>query len=236
MIARPFHAASTLSSVPGRTRRARAASSLARSSASCASSSVELRGGDPRQHRRGVLEVAGIGHAVRVIEAPARPPGRARRFSCGGRPHVELALLALAVGVERRPQPAVAIGQLALEERDGLHEDLARRASLARHREHRGVDAEQLGLVVQHLLEVRHQPLRVDRVAREPAAEMVVDAALGHAARPLDGTRSRAASPNGNRLGPRQQLVARARRELRRAAEPAVLRIAALGELLARPR
>ena len=54
-----------------------------------------------------------------------------RRAQLRRRPHVELALLALAVGVERRPQPARRIGQLALEERDGLGDHLARRASRA---------------------------------------------------------------------------------------------------------
>ena len=36
------------------------------------------------------------------------------------------------------------------------------------------------GVVVQHLLEVRHEPVRVGAVAREAAAELVVDAAVGH--------------------------------------------------------
>ena len=40
---------------------------------------------------------------------------------------------------------------------------------------------EQLRIVVEHLLEMRHQPALVDRVAREAAAEMIVDAALADA-------------------------------------------------------
>src|SRR3974390_1137727 len=39
---------------------------------------------------------------------------------------------------------------------------------------------EQLRVVVKHLLEMRHQPALVDRVTREAAAEMVVNAALAH--------------------------------------------------------
>ena len=42
------------------------------------------------------------------------------------------------------------------------------------------VDARQQRLVVQHLLEVGHQPLAVDRVAGEPAADVVVHAARRH--------------------------------------------------------
>jgi hypothetical protein len=43
-----------------------------------------------------------------------------------------------------------------------------------------GVGGEQLPLVVEHLLEVRHAPPGVDAVAVEAAAELVVDAAPGH--------------------------------------------------------
>ena len=42
----------------------------------------------------------------------------------------------------------------------------------------------QLRVVVEHLLEVRHQPVRVGAVAREAAAQLVVDAAVGH---PVEG-------------------------------------------------
>ena len=42
------------------------------------------------------------------------------------------------------------------------------------------VDPDQQRLVVEHLLEVRHQPLLVDRVAGEAAADVVVHPAAGH--------------------------------------------------------
>ena len=42
----------------------------------------------------------------------------------------------------------------------------------------------QLRIVVQHLLEVGHQPLRIDRVPRKPAAQVIVDAPGRH---PLTG-------------------------------------------------
>ena len=41
--------------------------------------------------------------------------------------------------------------------------------------------AQQLAVVVQHFLEVRNHPVLIDGVAREAAAELVVDAAFGHA-------------------------------------------------------
>src|SRR5205823_6596512 len=43
------------------------------------------------------------------------------------------------------------------------------------------------GIVVKHLLEMRHEPLRVHRVTMKSAAELIVHAAFGHlAARMLD--------------------------------------------------
>ena len=42
------------------------------------------------------------------------------------------------------------------------------------------VITQQLGIVVGHFLEVRHQPTLVDRVAVEAAGKLVVDAAAGH--------------------------------------------------------
>ena len=44
----------------------------------------------------------------------------------------------------------------------------------------RGVERRELRVVVEHLLEVRHQPLRVRRVAVEPPRELVVEAPAGH--------------------------------------------------------
>jgi hypothetical protein len=47
---------------------------------------------------------------------------------------------------------------------------------------------QELGVVVQHLLEMRDEPSFVDRIARESAAEVVVDAALADVGqRGLDG-------------------------------------------------
>ena len=92
-------------------------------------------------------------------------------------PDVELALLALAVGIERGREPATLGDHLPLQPGDGLLD--ARLVQLAarlpidlRHQ------VDEQGVVVEHLLEVRHQPALVHRVAREAAAQVVVDAAL----------------------------------------------------------
>ena len=43
------------------------------------------------------------------------------------------------------------------------------------------VELRELRLVVEHFLEVRHEPFGIHRVTREPAAQLVVNAAGGHA-------------------------------------------------------
>ena len=43
------------------------------------------------------------------------------------------------------------------------------------------VKLRELRVVVEHLLEMRHEPFGIHRVARKSAAELVVDAAGGHA-------------------------------------------------------
>ena len=101
-------------------------------------------------------------------------------------PDVELALDALAVGVERAGEGAPAGDGL----RGGQHlaqqpgDDLADALlieRLAAFLPDQGQQIEQRGIVVEHLLEMRHQPFGIGGVAGEAAAQMIVDAALAHA-------------------------------------------------------
>ena len=116
-------------------------------------------------------------HVVDLGEQ-ARILGAERRLDLGERPHIELALLALAVGIERRGEAAGVDHHLAQQPGDRLLDALRveRRLGLAPRLGHQ---VDELRVVVQHLLEMRHQPALVDAVAREAAAEMIVDAALG---------------------------------------------------------
>jgi hypothetical protein len=77
-------------------------------------------------------------------------------------------------------------------------------------------------VVVEHLLEVRHEPPLVDRVAVEAAADEVVHAAGGHR---VEGLRRHVRFP-----APEQQLQHRGGRELRCSAEASVLRVEELAE------
>ena len=95
------------------------------------------------------------------------------------------------------------------------------------------VDADQQRLVVEHLLEVGHEPFLVDRVAREATAEMVVDATTGHRVerRRDDDLCVFLWSPL---IGAQHEIEAHRRRKLRRSAEATPHRIERTGELLHR--
>ncbi len=91
------------------------------------------------------------------------------------------------------------------------------------------VERGELGIVVEHLLEVRHQPLSVHRVAMEAAAELVVHAAAGHpgqgVAQHLERARIAGPLPDAQDRLPGHRL-----RELGRLAEPAVALVELAGE------
>ena len=106
-------------------------------------------------------------------------------FDLLGAPDIEPAFLALAVGVERAGEGAAAIGggrgaHLAQQPGHGLADALfvERFAGLLPGERQQ---LEQGRVVVEHLLEMRHQPGGVGGVAREAAAQVIVDAALAHA-------------------------------------------------------
>ena len=74
------------------------------------------------------------------------------------------------------------------------------------------VDARELRVVIQHLLEVRHQPQTVGGIACKAASKLVVDAASGHGVKsaPYDLERSRVTIAQ---VLPEQQLERHGRRE-----------------------
>src|SRR5437879_4115681 len=95
--------------------------------------------------------------------------GRARPemlVDLGLAPDVELALLMLAVGVQAAAETTFGGDHLAGYPVDRLGDALGveRAARLLPDQRHQG---DQLGVVVEHLLEMRDEPARIDRVARE---------------------------------------------------------------------
>ena len=103
----------------------------------------------------------------------------------GGRPGEELALLAFAVRVLRAGKTATVGDHLAQDPVAGLACDGCK-ALFAGVQEGFEVDGNDQGIVVEHLLEVRNQPLGIGAVAVEAAAELVVDSPVRHA---LQGVR-----------------------------------------------
>ena len=215
-MARPFQAATTLSSRAGRSRSSRA--SRSRRWQSNHRSSVlrvlaQLQGGGA------VLERAGVGD--RQQAGRPRPVVGAEHLDQLVRcPDVERALGALGVRVEGGGEAALGCPELPEQEVGD---------ALGRPDPHvgapGGVDAQQLGVVVEHLLEVRHHPVGIDAVAGEAAAELVVDPATGH----------RLQRPGRHRQGtlgavPEQELQHHGRRELRGATETAALGVVLLLE------
>ena len=148
--------------------------------ARAASSSGDPAGGHAAQD--GVaLPVAARRHVIGALE---RGRGVAQqRVHLGLGPDVEAAFLALAVGVlgggERGTAGHALRGHVARHPADGLRRARGiQRVGPMRVRQRQ--QFQQLRVVVQHLLEMRHQPDRVGRIAGIAAAEMVVDAALRH--------------------------------------------------------
>ena len=96
-----------------------------------------------------------------------------------GRPDVELAFDAFGVGILGGVEAAVRMAQIAEHVTDRLVEHLP---VVVRAGDLPGVqvDPREQRLVVEHLLEVGHEPDAVDRVAGEATAEMVVHPARGH--------------------------------------------------------
>ena len=175
------------------------------------------------------LEVAPRAHAE-VLDGGRAELLAERRADLVERPHVVLALDALAVGVQRGGEAALGLAQLAQRPVERLGADPLEQR-LAGDLEAVQVRAGEQGVVVEHLLEVRHDPGGVDGVAREAAADLVVDAPGGH--RPQRVQRhlalGRRAVGRPRARPAEQELERRGGRELGRAAvEAAALRVVAV--------
>ena len=172
------------------------------------------------------LEVARVAHVVDARQEPRL--FRAEQLPDLRRgPEVEGALLVravlpLRVGVARRVEGAVR-GREVLEQ---VVERLLRdRAEVVRAEEvGPGQRLREEGVVVEHLLEVRHQPARVHGVAVEAAPGVVADPARRHPRQRVD----RHADPVRVRSpGPQQEVEKDGLGELGRSAEPPVRRVEA---------
>ena len=116
--------------------------------------------------------------------------------------------------------------------RDALEQRIAGRQRRLR------IDAEQLGVVVNHLFEVRNHPVLIDRVARKAATELIVNAAFGHARqrqrRHVQRMQIRFIGAGGRAPLTQQKREIHRMRKLRRDAEAAELGIEIFREQFAR--
>ena len=151
-----------------------------------------------------------------------RPLFAAQRFlDFVQRPDEELALYALAVGVGSGVEPAGRPGHFPQDVIQRFFGDAAVQRPPAGQP---GVEVQpgQQSVVVEHLFEVRHQPVGVHRIAVEPAAKLVIDAAPGHLfQREMQHFHSARVMPLG--VIAQQHFQRHRLRELGRAARPAVL-------------
>ncbi len=117
-------------------------------------------------------DIEGARHPLRILRTQ-------NRLQLGGGPHVKAALLAIAVGIQAGEEPALLAGHLPRHEADGLLDDSPKHRAPG---DQPGVDvrAGEEGVVVQHLLEVRNQPVGIHRVAMEATPQLVVHAARRH--------------------------------------------------------
>ena len=130
--------------------------------------------------------VAAIGHAVPVAEPLGRGSGH-HGADFVGAPDVEGALaldgrvvgIDYAIGVFGGEEGAVPVGHIAQD----VIEDATRGGGVggvAGNLKRFQVGGGELTLVVEHLLEVRHEPALVHGIAVKAAAQLIVHAALGH--------------------------------------------------------
>src|SRR5262249_31652785 len=100
-------------------------------------------------------------------------------FDLGGGPNKKLPLPACPVGVLAGEKTTGGICRFAfyiLKRLDGN----AREKIVVGYLIEVEIDADELGVVIQHFLEMRHEPDRIDGVAMKAAAELIEDASFSH--------------------------------------------------------
>ena len=91
------------------------------------------------------------------------------------------------------------------------------------------VDRHQQGVVVEHLLEMRHEPAVIDRVAVETAAELIVEAAARHLLQGEFGHREGGALAGAEELA-QEEIERHPRWELGGRAEATLIAVEPIGE------
>ena len=154
-------------------------------------------------------------------------------------PGVEAAFVSLRIGIQGRVEAAPRLLHVAAKPVCGLSCDAEEKRIRGRKRRLRR-DREQLSVVVKHFLEMRDHPVGVDRIPAEPAAELIVDPALGHARererRHVERLEVGLVVAGRHAPAPQQKLEVRRVRKLRRLAESAEPAVELARQILPRAR
>ena len=138
-------------------------------------------------------------------------------------PQIEFSFLPFAVGVFRRVELSVGAGHLPEDIIKGLLGNAAVKG-IARDLVRGKIQRRKLGIVVEHLLEMRHKPAFIHRIAVKSAAQMVVEPPLGHFSQGhQSGIPNRAVFCRI--ILPKQQVDGAVRRKFWSRAESAMIRI-----------
>ncbi len=139
------------------------------------------------------------------------------------RPDVELALFAFAIGILGGMERAVVGGHFA-QDVIQRRADGAGKIGPTCDAVSVEIEAGELGIVVEHLLEMRNKPDFVDRVSVEPTADLVVNSTFGHLLKGQTDHLSRLVIAQ-QVVCPKQKLEDRTLGELRGSTEAAIDRI-----------
>ena len=191
-------------------------------------------GRDPAQRARqnGVpMRVLEIGRSIETVYRRRHGVflGGQQRADFIGRPHVEPAFMAFAVGIQRRIETALRRAHFAQQPADDalcgvLEQGFAGQCPGV------GIQVQQRAVVVEHFFEVRDEPLLVDGVATESAAELIDHAARRHLAQGEQRHLARLRIAASLRLPQQEEQLAGARK-LGRAREAAPHRVEGLRKI-----
>src|SRR5678815_1324526 len=135
-------------------------------------------------------------------------------------PAVKLAFMAFAVSVLRRVEASLGMCHVSQDITKYPARDLSV-AGLAAHQVSVQVELGELSVVVKHLLEVRHEPLCIDRIAGKAAAELIMNPTRRHPVARGEDHLDRLGVPKSSGIA-QQKLWLAGLRKFRRPTKPAM--------------
>ena len=149
-------------------------------------------------------------------------------------PQIEPAFLPVTVRIFGRIESAFGAGHIAQNVGKRFFGDAAEER-VARDLVSAEIQGRKLGVVVEHLLEMRHQPGFIDRVPVKSSAHMVIDSAVCHFPKRQEG-RVANGYITGRAVTPEEEFNRRVGRKLGRVAESAIMGIEGFEEFTRRGR